>query len=227
MQHFVYEICSETLVAALALGQTVPLPDSRAVRERMLACLDRMVSEGRRLGLDGADLAEARYALVAFIDEQVLRSSWPGRADWMKQPLQLILYRENAAGENFFARLRALLQREDRLPAVQVYALCLALGFRGAYGRSNDLESVSKFARAARRKLAKALPSPDIISPHLEVTQPSRQSRGLQRVLRVSVCSAAAVSILVLGLCGLLVRRASDLALSEISAVSVPREVLK
>src|SRR5687767_4723355 len=155
MHDIIYKICSDTLVQALALAESKPLPDLLSVRQRFLASLEHMTTEGAHLGIAPADLAEARYALVAFIDEQVLRSSWCRRADWMKQPLQLVLYQESTAGENFFIRLRALLKMTDRLAAVQAYGLCLSLGFRGAYGQGEDLRPLSMFKQAVWSKLAR------------------------------------------------------------------------
>jgi type VI secretion system protein ImpK len=103
---------------------------------------------------------------VAFIDEQILKSSWHGRSEWMNQPLQLIFYREFAAGENFFARMRALLNEGGRESALQVYFLCLALGFRGAYGVSGDSGALETFTSAAQQQLLRRLPSPAKISPN-------------------------------------------------------------
>src|SRR5262245_7867347 len=103
-----HSIYAPPLLHALAFPSGIPQAQPHEVRDWFGAQLERMVAQGRALGLEQADLDEARYALVAFIDEQVLRSSWPGREEWMKQPLQLSSYRENVAGENFFRRLRAL-----------------------------------------------------------------------------------------------------------------------
>jgi type VI secretion system protein ImpK len=204
-----YRICSEPLLRASAFPSGLPASEPSEVREWFGARLDRMLSEGRALGLREVDLAEARYALVAFIDEQVLRSSWQGREEWMRQPLQLISYRENVAGENFFRRLRALLQQPDRLPAVQVYALCLALGFRGAYQYGGDLEALAKFRRAAFRRLSSALPARSVSSPHLERparVAPPRDRRPIALALLVACLSVS----LVLLVCRWCVQRAES-----------------
>jgi type VI secretion system protein ImpK len=161
-----YQVCAEALVTAVQLTSGSPLPAPAELRQRLIGALDRMVSDGRRVGVDDADLAEARYALVAFIDEQILQSDWAGRAEWMSRPLQLELYRENTAGENFFVRLRALLRSGNRPVAVEVYYLCLALGFSGAYRDAGDTSALDKFTRAARDQLMKALPPADKLSPH-------------------------------------------------------------
>jgi type VI secretion system protein ImpK len=161
-----YRACADllALAAQLPLG---PLPPSPAeLRQQLVAALDKMVSRGRRADLPDSDLAEARYALVAFLDEQVLRASWSGRSEWMSRPLQFELYQDNNAGEDFFVRLGALLRAGDRPLAVQVYYLCLALGFEGKYAQNGDRQSLAKFVQAARRQLAAVLPATDRSSPH-------------------------------------------------------------
>jgi len=166
MNEQLYQACAPVLVQAVQLTAGSALPSSSELRQRMVGLLERMVTEGRRAGVADADLAEARYALVAFIDEQVTRSDWQGKPEWMSNPLQLELYRENTAGENFFLRLRSLLRGGNRPVAVEIYYLCLTLGFSGAYASGGEPGALDKFTRAAQAQLEKALPDPKKISPH-------------------------------------------------------------
>jgi type VI protein secretion system component VasF len=116
------------------------------------------------------------------------------------------------AGENFFRRLRALLQAPRRLPAIQAYALCLALGFRGIYQQSKDAAPLGKFQRAAFRRLFAALPSPEISSPHLE-RPPAVAPEPSAWLFLPWLCGVLAVG-LVLALCSWSVQRAGS-ALGE------------
>lgn len=147
------------------LPQTPNLPPAAELRQRVVTALDAMVGRGRADGIPDAELAEARYALVAFIDEQILKSNWPGRAEWMGQPLQLMLYGEYTAGENFFNRMRVLLQQGGTSLALEVYYLCLALGFRGA---SANHETLVGFQGAARQRVASLWPAGVKIGPRAE-----------------------------------------------------------
>jgi type VI secretion system protein ImpK len=178
-----YRACADVLALATQLP-VAHLPSAAELRQQLTAALDKMVSRGRRARLPDADLSEARYALVALLDEQVLRASWAGRPEWMQRPLQFDLYQDNNAGEDFFVRLGALLRSADRPLAVQVYYLCLALGFRGIYEQSGDRKSLAKFANAARQQLSSSLPSAADLSPHARalraalVARPGRAALG-------------------------------------------------
>jgi type VI secretion system protein ImpK len=106
----IYWASAEVLIAAARLGSDRDMPAPEALRAELLRMLQQMVSRSRQAGITDKEIAEARYAIVAFIDERVLRSNWPGRVEWMNQPLQLQLFNEFAAGENFFIRMKALIQ---------------------------------------------------------------------------------------------------------------------
>ncbi len=107
-----YRACADVLAAAAQIGNGWGAPPAPTLRNDMVAHLRQFVSRCRDAGIPDAETAEARYAIVAFIDDRVLKeSAWAGRAEWMNNPLQLQFFREYAAGENFFGRMRALAQR--------------------------------------------------------------------------------------------------------------------
>ena len=166
MSDAIYWPAAPALILAIQLPSAAVLPAPHDLRQRIIDVLDRLVGAARAARVPEAEIAEARYALVAFIDEQILKSSWPGKVEWMNQPLQLTLYREVTAGENFFARMRALLNYGGHELALEIYYLCLALGFRGAYGVSGNAAALASFAEAARERIAQKLPSTAKLSPN-------------------------------------------------------------
>jgi type VI secretion system protein ImpK len=201
MNERLYQVCADVLVTAVQLTQSSSIAGSGDLRQRLIGARERMVNDGRRMGIADADLAEARYALVAFIDEQVMRSDWAGRAEWMSRPLQLDLYRENTAGENFFVRLRALLRAGDRPVAVEVYYLCLLLGFEGAYRDGGEPQALEKFTRAARDNLRKVLPDPNKVSPHAKPKGATRSVKtGWGPLIVIAAGSILLISIVLVGL---------------------------
>lgn len=76
----------------------------------------------------------SKFAFAALVDEVVLATQPSIRALWEINPLQLELFGEQLAGERFFEYLEKL--REQRNPKVQVlevFHMCLLLGFQGKY----------------------------------------------------------------------------------------------
>ena len=205
----IYRVCADCLRFALMLPTATDLPTAAELRRRAIAELDGAVTQGRAVGLPEAELAEARYALVAFIDEQVLKFNWSARAEWMSQPLQLTFYREYTAGENFFVRLQALLQSGSRPLALEIYYLCLALGFRGAYAVSGDVSQINGYVEATRRELMKSLPSTAKVGPNARARELLGADRNSNAWLIALI--AAAVCLIMLVLVGLHVELRSEL----------------
>jgi type VI secretion system protein ImpK len=119
----------------------------------------------------------------------------------MARPLQLELYRENTAGENFFVRLRALLRAGDRPVAVEIYYLCLVLGFQGAYRDGGEPQALEKFTRAARDNLRKVLPDPGKVSPHAKPKGSTHSVKtGWGPLIVIAASSALLILIVLVGL---------------------------
>src|SRR5690606_30169715 len=57
-------------------------------------------------------------------------------------------------------------QRGTPAQALEIYYLCLALGFRGAYGVTGDVDGLSGLVESARQQVARMLPVPSKIGPH-------------------------------------------------------------
>lgn len=152
-----YRASAEVLIEAAQIGSGGPLSSPDAVRQRVTALLRQFVVRCRELQIPDNDTAEARYALVAFIDEQVLKSNWPGRAEWMSNPLQLQFFREATAGENFFARARVVNERAPSPWAIEVYYLCLILGFVGAPPGGGGSRAARAYADALRPRVVEGL----------------------------------------------------------------------
>ena len=127
----VYAPCF-TMVVQLRAARELGASD--VLRQRVKDLLGEAEREAARAGVAPEDLQMARFALVAFVDETLLLSDWSQRDRWAAQPLQLELYDRYDAGEAFFDRLAHLRQQPTaRAEVIEVYYLCLALGFKGKY----------------------------------------------------------------------------------------------
>ncbi len=163
-----YWACAELLgtVSEIASARS-SLPMAGELRANIEQQLSTMMERARSAGILTDDIIEAQYALVALIDEQLARAQgWPGQAEWRTKPLQLIRFNENTAGENFFRRLAMLEGQPHRVHVMQVYVLCLAVGFQGRYAVMGGEGLAAIYDRVASH-VAQAS-GPDIPSPHGE-----------------------------------------------------------
>jgi type VI secretion system protein ImpK len=101
---------------------------------RMSKFLDDFGRGARKQNASPDDIDAAKYAFCAAVDEIILRSPFAIRDAWECRPLQLVLFGDQLAGENFFIRLEALRARGSaHLQALEVFHMCLLLGFQGRY----------------------------------------------------------------------------------------------
>ncbi len=108
--------------------------DADKFRERLREFLDEFERSAKRANIATDDIFAAKYAFCAAIDEHILASRFSIRDAWERQPLQLAFFGDQLAGERFFERLEALrAEGAKRLQSLEVYHLCLLLGFRGRY----------------------------------------------------------------------------------------------
>jgi type VI secretion system protein ImpK len=128
-----------TIIVRLASMQRQAAPNADAFRTNIQAALKSAMEQAKALGYSGEINQLAFFALVALLDESVLKLQSPAFAAWGQQPLQEKLYGHNRAGEIFFDHLRTLLAQTDShetADCLEVYALCMLLGFRGQYALS-------------------------------------------------------------------------------------------
>jgi len=111
-----------------------PPADAEAFRSRLREFLSQFERGCRRMNCDAEDVYNAKYAFCALVDETVLCSKFSIRDDWQLRPLQLEYFGEQLAGENFFERLEQLRrQGAAKLQVLEVFHMCLLLGFQGKY----------------------------------------------------------------------------------------------
>jgi type VI secretion system protein ImpK len=136
-----------------------------AFRANVLALLARAEQDALKHGYASEDVRAAKFAVVAFLDESVLNSRSPVFADWVGRTLQNELFSTGqTAGELFFKGLDVLSARKDS-PALadllEVYYLCLLLGYRGRYsiGSSEELRSITQRAGQRIGEIRAGLPA--------------------------------------------------------------------
>ena len=81
---------------------------------------------------------DAKFPVVAFIDELLLCSDWIFKNEWKVNPLQRVYFNTTNAGAEYYQRLSELNKFGPDKDVREVYALTLGLGFRGKYFRGED-----------------------------------------------------------------------------------------
>jgi type VI secretion system protein ImpK len=131
-----------------------PVLNADALRKRTKAALEDVERDAVVAGYDRSDVRDTHFAVVAFLDAVVLNSVEPMRAEWERQTLQQDLFGQADAGIVFFERLNHFLSRRDSLhlaDVLEVYLLCLQLGFEGRYSGSARTALVTLAERVRSR----------------------------------------------------------------------------
>ena len=129
------------------------ISDADSFRKRTMSALLEVERDAGTAGYDGSDIRETQFAVVAFLDSVVLHSNEPIRAEWERKTLQEELFGQTDAGVVFFEKLERLRSRRDAqelADILEVFLLCMLLGFEGRYsgGLRGELYSIEDKIRA-------------------------------------------------------------------------------
>lgn len=128
------DLMSEAFYVLLLLKRGQMPRNAQAFVDQVRKLLEGVERGAMKLGIASEDIYAAKYAYCAAIDEAILSTPSAVRDAWELQPLQLVLFGDHLAGENFFTRLEELrAQGAPRLHALEVYYFVLLLGFEGKY----------------------------------------------------------------------------------------------
>lgn len=132
--HSLVDLMYDGFYAIFLLKNRCAPEDEATFSEKIKRFLDDFDRQAKKMDIHADDVHAAKYAYCAAIDEMVLRSQFSIRHDWERRPLQLILFGDQLAGENFFHRLEELrTSGSAHIQALEVFHMCLLLGFEGKY----------------------------------------------------------------------------------------------
>jgi type VI secretion system protein ImpK len=160
--------------------RTGVIPASEEVRPVANDLLRQLEQGGATLGYPEREVQEAKFALVAFVDATILNNDFPLRDEWEQRPLELEHFNDNQAGVEFFNHLDRLLKNiEADADVVEIYYLCMVLGFKGKYKRFTDdrlkglVEDVAGRLRACDRLGAGSLSSHWLVTDQPQLPPPA------------------------------------------------------
>ena len=172
------------------------VPNAEAFRANAKDLIRMATQDAAGRGYGNEDVKLAAFAVVAFLDESVLTSKNQVFSTWSRMTLQEELFGEHMAGETFFQYVQLLLSRRDSVETVDVlelYYLCMLLGYRGRYGSSGDgeLRAIMESIKGKTNRVRGGnLPlSPAWALPG-DAPLPKRRDRWLRRLVWITVLTA-------------------------------------
>lgn len=186
-----------TTITRLRAGRHAPT-DAQRFRAEVTGLLEAAEQSALRAGYPVEYAHLALYAATALLDESVLNSRQPAFADWARRPLGNELFGGHVGGEEVFAQLRHLLAVPDS-PALadllEVYHLCLLLGFRGKYDLGNGGE-LHGLVAAVTEKVRRIRGAPRALSPDWRLPADERPpARRDAWARRITICAGAVTLI--------------------------------
>jgi len=192
-------------VAARVRRNQFHAPDAGEFRRHLRNLLGQADAATRQAGYPPDYAKLATYAVVALLDESILNSPGPLRGDWVGYPLQQELFGENVAGENFYLQLRDLLARpesRDLGDILEVFLLCLLLGFKGRYAASDGAE-IQGLITASTQKLNRLRGGTAAVTPQARLPRgeaaPERADPWVPRLIRTTFVASGVAIVLFVG----------------------------
>ena len=135
----------EGILTAIVRVQTSrqQVQDPESFRSRMKQALREIATTAARRGYSAEDVQEANFAVVAFLDETILTATDGSASQWAGKSLGEELFDQRSAGELFFKRLETLRANRDSqelAEVLEVYYLCLLLGYEGKFAGGSKAE---------------------------------------------------------------------------------------
>ncbi len=185
-----------TSVARLRANKQIAA-DAESFRGRIKQVLAAAEQDAKAAGYDGGDIRYALFAVIALIDETVLNCGQAMFAEWSRKPLQQEVFGVHMAGELFFQYLQQLMARQDSkdlADVLEVYSLCLLLGFKGRYSGTHGGD-IGLLVRQLAEKIDRSRGRPGEMSPRW---RPSTADIGRRRdrwVPRLAVLATVLVLV--------------------------------
>lgn len=126
---------ASTLIAVFAKTRSsVSHPDVGGLHQRLTNEIKALESQLRDLGLKQEVQLSVRYLMCSVLDEAVLNTPWGTESAWAQRTLLSVFHGETSGGEKSFLILDRLRQSpSDNLDVIELFYICLSLGFEGRY----------------------------------------------------------------------------------------------
>ena len=162
--------------------------DQASFTDHITQFLGDVDRNAKAAGVPADDVTAAKYAFCAAVDEIMLRSQFEMRDAWETRPLQLRIFGDQLAGEHFFERLEDLRARGSaHLQALEVFHMCLLLGFQGRYALDAE-DKLNYLSARLGDEIARMRGKNRGFAPHAQ--RPDQVANKLRRDLSLWVLAA-------------------------------------
>jgi type VI secretion system protein ImpK len=189
---------SPLLALAAQLRRTPTHPDPAGLRRQLLDRIADFEAQAAAGGVARPKIGAARYLLCSFIDETVAHTPWGSAGPWAARNLLQEFHEERWGGEKAFQLLDRLGQApEENADLLELFYLCLRLGFEGRYrGAPNGRSLLDALAARVLEVIRPADVTPPArqLSPQWQgVAAPSRRETSMLPPWAVVALAAALV----------------------------------
>ncbi|MCO1332938.1 type IVB secretion system protein IcmH/DotU [Microbulbifer sp. OS29] len=125
---------SKLLGVIIKLRTTMNHTNVPDLHKRLTKEIQGFEREAKQLALTPESVLTARYLLCTVVDEVVLTTPWGTASGWSQHSLLSLFHKETFGGEKCFVILQRMLETPStHLELLELFYLCLSLGFQGKY----------------------------------------------------------------------------------------------
>ena len=173
-------LCTDLLLIIIKMRDATDLGETSALRKLVTYYINQFHKNCLKAGFTPETIELVKYALIATLDETVLSIPGEARDFWIANPMQLEIFGNNIAGEEFYRKLDQLMHTpEENRNILEIYYMCLCLGFQGKYLLKDPQEREVIISRLASILVKCGTPF-DSLSPHAIRRNPSGRSLGVK-----------------------------------------------
>ena len=103
------KLCTDIFLIVIRMRESEDLGKPASLRKLIIHYLDLFKKNCRSMNTPSSVTTDAIYALVAMLDETVMSVPGECRNFWVTNPVQLQLFGDNLAGEEFYRKLEKLI----------------------------------------------------------------------------------------------------------------------
>jgi type VI secretion system protein ImpK len=130
---------ASTLIAVYEKTRiAVSHPDVGGLYQRLVNEIKLFEERARNLDIKPEIILSSRYLLCSLLDEAVLNTPWGSESAWGQRTLLSVFHGETSGGEKSFLICDRICQSpSENLEIIELFYICLSLGFEGKYRLSN------------------------------------------------------------------------------------------